>query len=128
MTRLKQQGFTLIELTIFLVVAGIIGVALMSGVYTSLQQVPANANHDMALSLAQGRLTFIEAQFQYYGFASGSDPCSTTPSLAICSVPSGYTVSSSITNNYTGNSNYKLITVSVSGNGSASVSSMVTNH
>lgn len=126
--RSKNQGFSLIELAILLSVIGIVGVALMMGYIISLQQMPKVSKNDMAANLAEGRMAVILGQFQINGFSAGSDPCVASPSLAICSVPENYTVSSSITANYGGNSYMKLITVTVSGLGDASLQTLVTDH
>ncbi len=123
-----EHGYSLIELIIFIVVLGIIGVSLLMGLNTALKKLPNIQHYDTALNLAQGRLAFVTSQSLFRGFNSLSDPCASTPTLPICSTPTGYTVSSTITNNWGSQSDYKLVTVSVTGMGQASLSQLVTNY
>lgn len=123
-----QSGFTFIELVILLTILSIIGSAVMLGYVNSIKHLPKIHRQDLALSLAQGRMEFILGQFYDKGFENASDLCTTTPGLAACSVPTGFTISSSITSNYNGNSEMKLITVTTSGAAEATLTTLVTDH
>jgi hypothetical protein len=70
-------------------------------------------------------MDLILGQRAINGFSSFSDPC---PGPSICTAPSGFTVSSSIANNWNGDTAYKVITVTVSGNGNASLQALVANY
>ncbi|MBC7623743.1 MAG: hypothetical protein H7232_10180, partial [Aeromicrobium sp.] len=60
------------------------------------------------------------------GFAAFADPC---PGPAICTPPTGYTVTSNIVAGYAADpSNYKIITVSVSGTAAITVTALVANY
>jgi type II secretory pathway pseudopilin PulG len=121
----KQSGFSLIELVIFIVVLGIAGVAIVSTFVVSGTKAPSLQNQSIAIELAQERMDLILGQRAINGFSSFSDPC---PGPSICTAPSGFTVSSSIANNWNGDTAYKVITVTVSGNGNASLQALVANY
>ena len=123
-----MAGYSLIELIIVLVILAITATAIFSGMITGLSGTANIINEDMAINLAQSRTAFILGQFEHNGFASLADPCALTPSLAICSVPAGFTVTSNITPSWNGNVNHKLIMVTVSGLGSATLTSLVSNY
>lgn len=125
-----QAGYTLIELVIVIVVLGITVTGLFMALSTSLLGTATVANQDTALTLAQSRMALIMGQFEASGFAGVMDPCQATPSLPVCaySTATGYTVTSTITDNWQGNANEKLIAVDVTGAGSASLENLVTNY
>ena len=124
----KQFGFNLIELTIVMLILSIAATAVFRGLLTGLEGTATITEEETALTIAESRMAFILGQFNENGFSSFSDLCVSSPSLPICSVTSGYTVSSTITSNYSGNANFKLITVTASGPGSATLTTMVTNY
>lgn len=107
--RLKQTGFTLIELIIFIVIIGI----LATGIFATFNQVLVNAQNPeivvKATQLAQGRMNLILGQFKNAGFNT-SDPCGGGGPTSVCSLPSGFSAQSSITNISTDEKNI-LVTV-----------------
>lgn len=121
----KSRGITLIETVVGIVILAIISVAIFKPVFVSLSQAPNVINNSIALELAQQRMEIILAQKQMSGFSTYSDPC---PAAAVCTVPAGYTVSSSIVTNWQTNSNYHQITVTVSGNGDAELKTLVADY
>jgi Tfp pilus assembly protein PilV len=123
----KQRGISLIEVTIFIVVVGLAMVAVIMGVGASLQNTPSSSQTTLALEQAQSRMDIILGQRAIVGFASFVDPCVATPALAFCQT-SPYTVSSSIANNWNGDSNFKVITVTVTGAAKATLTGLVSNY
>lgn len=122
----KIQGFSLIELIIFIVVIGLV----MSGIFISFTQVLSKItfaeNNNIATQLARERMEIILGQRFTSGFATFTDPCSGGTPSSICGNPTGFTVSSSITTN--ANINYKTITVNVTGRGYATLIMQVANY
>jgi type II secretory pathway pseudopilin PulG len=124
----KLAGFTLIELVIFIVILAILVLGLLMAFNVSLERSVDVEGVTRALDLAEGRMDLILGQKKMVGFASFTDPCVASPSLGVCTTPSGYAVSSSIANNWNGDSNFKVITVTVSGGGTASLTALVSNY
>ncbi len=124
MTITQKQGFTFLELVIFIVIIGILAAGLLSAFNVFLQKQPSVQAATLANSLAAQRMEIILGQKKISGFSAYSDPC---PGPAICSVPTGYTVTSSIANNWNNDTNYNVITVSVTGKATASLTTMVAN-
>ena len=120
-----SKGFTLIEVTIFIVVLGIIATGLLAAFSISLRQQPTVQVIAIANTLAAQRMEIILGQKAIAGFSSYSDPCS---SPAICSIPAGFTVSSTITPSWNSNANYNVITVNVTGKATATLTTLVANN
>tara|TARA_B100000508_G_C11455428_1_gene276494 strand:- start:133 stop:513 length:381 start_codon:yes stop_codon:yes gene_type:complete len=124
----KMTGFTLIELVIFIVILGILVLGLLLAFNVSLEKSVDVEGITRALDLAQGRMDLILGQKKMVGFASFVDPCVASPGLGVCTAPSGYTVTSSIANNWGGDTNFKVVTVTVSGSGTASLTALVSSY
>lgn len=120
----QQKGFTFIELIIFMVVIGILAAGLLSAFNIFLQKQPTVQASTLTNSLAAQRMEIILGQKKIAGFSSYTDPC---PGPAICDLPTGYTVTSSIANNWNSDTHYNVITVSVSGKGTATLKTIVAN-
>lgn len=108
------QGFNLIELVVFIIVLGIATVGIMMSFRTALETSADIATSNTALEITQGRLEIIIGQYKINGFNSFSDICSGSGTLpAVCTIPNGYTVTTSISNWPLSSSTFfKLITVS----------------
>jgi hypothetical protein len=79
--------------------------------------------------LTQQRMELILAQRRAAGFAAFADPCVPGPGPAACTVPAGYTVTSSIAAGFGDPANYKVITVAAAGATSTlSTSALVGNY
>lgn len=119
----KQQGQTLIELIIFIVVMGIVSVGALIGFNSVLKNSHQPGRRLIASQLADARMNLILMQREEYGFANISDPCS-TGALAACTglqtfaQNAGYTVSSSIS---PASGGVVTATITVSGAGNATV-------
>jgi|GEM_PF-1628101 type II secretory pathway pseudopilin PulG len=123
----RDSGMTLIELVIFIVILAILGLTILMSLGVSLEKSPSLQQNTQALEYAQVRMDLILGQKATKGFSSFVDPCAVSPSLAVCSSP-GYTVASSIANNWNGNTTFKVITVTVTGDGRASLQGLVANY
>lgn len=123
----KTRAFTLIEVALFIAVIGIVTSALAMLFATAMENVPDIDKRNKAIEIAQQRMDIILGQKANVGFASFTDPCVSSPP-AVCNFSGNYTVTSSITTGYGGNNNFKLITVSVTGDSTANLTSMVGNY
>ena len=120
------EGFSLIELIVFIVVLGVLAAGLVVAFSSPLRSSPEAGRLDLAGELAQQRMELILAQRRATGFAGFTDPC---PGPAICTPPAGYTVTSSIVAGYAGDpTNYKVVTVSVSGTSAITATALVANY
>ncbi len=124
--RCQGDGFSLIEAIVFIVVLGVLLAGLVVAFASPLLRSPDAGRLDLAAELAQQRMELILAQRRATGFAGFTDPC---PGPAICTPPTGYTVTSSIVAGYGSDpTNYKVITVDVSGTSAISTTALVANY
>lgn len=119
----------MIEMVVFIVVIGILGVALMSAIINPLTGAGTQQEAVFVTQLAQERLEVVLGQKRREGFP-GSDPCDAGAGLATCNEPAGYNITTSF-NAWSGNpdtDNYRVITVSVTsaGGNAYSTSALVT--
>jgi type II secretory pathway pseudopilin PulG len=124
-----QGGLTIIEVVVFIVVIGILAVALMSAIINPLTGAGTQQDAVFVTQLAQERLDVVLAQKRREGFP-GSDPCDAGATLATCDEPAGYTITTSFDawSENPDTDHYQVITVSVSsgGSGAYSTSTLVT--
>jgi type II secretory pathway pseudopilin PulG len=126
--RHSQNGSTLIELTLFILILGIILATFFKGFTTTQINEPKILFSSEAIELAQQRMEIIVGNRKIQGFSAFIDPCAGGSPPPLCTVSSGYTVTSTIQANYLGNVNYKLITVNVAGNSNKTLNLLVTNY
>lgn len=120
-----MRGFTLIELVLTIAILSLLAASILMPISTSLQHSPTASNQEVAIELAKQRMDLILGRKPTQFFASYTDPC---PGPALCTVASGYTVSTGIVTNWQTNTNYHEITVTVSGSGDAVIKTLVANY
>jgi type II secretory pathway pseudopilin PulG len=125
---MKYHGFSLIELIVFILVIGIASSGILGAFQTTLQNAPTGNYQTIALGLAQERMELILSQKRLKGFTLFSDPCA-SGGPSICTLPTGYSINSPTVSSHTisGDSNYKKITVTISGRGNATLTAIVGN-
>ena len=124
----RVAGLTLIEVVVFVVVAGVLAAGLIVALGSSLRGSSQAGQTDLVAEIAQTRLELILAQKRVVGFAVFADPCSPGPGPSACTPPAGYTVTSSIVTGWGGDpTNYKVVTVTVGGIFSATATALVAN-
>lgn len=130
MINMKQQGFSLIELIIFIIILGIISSSLLLGLNQAALYSDTQRNIVSASFLANARMQIILMNRNLNGYAALNDPCTVTPSLAICTVLSTYATNNSLTvaTPIISGSNPKTIIVNVTGAASANITSQVYNY
>lgn len=83
-TGARQAGVSLVELVVFILVAGIAGLGLMAA-YTGLMRgPPLSLVNTVATQIAQERMELILARRRAVGFTAINDPCDPGPGPAIC--------------------------------------------
>lgn len=122
--RKREQGFTLIEIIVFIVVSSILMSTLLLGSTTALRNVPNTHNQWVAMQLARQCMEWFLTQGRVNGYASLT--CPSTPSASVCSPPAGFNVTTSIAcTTWNSDTAYKTITVTVSGLASTSLSTQI---
>ena len=117
------------EAIVFIVVAGVLVAGLMVALVAPLRSAPLAAQLDRAAELAQQRMELILGQRRANGFAAFTDPCVPGPGPAICTPPTGYAVTSNIVTGWGADpTNYKVVTVSVTGPVSLATTALVANY
>lgn len=124
------RGFSLIEAIVFIIVVGLMAAALAVSFGGPLRSSPQAGELDRMAELTQQRMELILAQRRAAGFAAFADPCVPGPGPAACTIPAGYTVTSSIATGWGGDpASYKTVTVAVTGStSSTSTSALVANY
>ena len=121
----KNSGVTLIELIVFIVIMAIIVSAAGSMFATVLTSAPKVHHHSAATQLASQCLEGYLGERYIKGYSTVSS--ATTP--ALCAVPTGYTITKSVTNTTKyGEASYKTITVTVAGEGNATMSLFIADY
>ncbi|EKE01538.1 MAG: hypothetical protein ACD_21C00107G0016 [uncultured bacterium] len=125
----KNQGFTLMELVIFIVIMGILAASILTSFNTVLRGTGRTNYQTSATGYAVKCLEWFLGQRSLVGFNNIS--CNTTvPNF--CTVPSGYTITTNVScaESYYGDTgNYKTITATVSGDlGGANLSTIIANY
>lgn len=122
----QQHGFTLIELILFIVIMGILSASILTALNQVLLTYAQPTKATIAMQLAKTRMELILAERKTTGFTSFTDPCVGGSPPAVCTAPSGYTVTATISNlTLSSDPNFKQIDVNVSGDAIAILNSFV---
>lgn len=130
MFQLKQQGFSIIELVIFIIIIGILSNSLLLGLNQAVLYSGIPRNTPQASFLANARMQIILMNRAINGYSSLSDPCTSSPGLAICVPLSNYATANnfSVATPTISGSNPKTVTINVTGAGNAIINSSVYNY
>lgn len=121
---MKQVGFTLIEVLVFIVVSSLLMSVLLLGSNNALRSSPSAHNQWVAVQTARRCMEWFLDQRRLKGYTSLT--CPSTPVASACVAPSGFNVTNSIScTTWNSDTGYKTVTVSVTGLGSASLSVML---
>lgn len=122
----KQQGFTLIELVMFIVVTGILATAILLSFVTAMSKTPIILQNTIAMQTARQCMDWFIGQRRMNGYSSIT--CNSTVP-AFCTTPTGYTLTSSCsTTTLSGDSNYETITITVGGPGAATLNLLMAKY
>lgn len=123
-----QHAITLVELIVFIVIIGIAGTLLIP-LTDAMRSNGDNSNQILAMQLARARMELILASNHLDGFSSFSDPCLAASPPSSCTLPTGFSIATpTIATGWNGSNEYKQITVTVSGKGHLSLTSLVGNN
>ena len=131
----RQGGFTLIEIVIFIVIISIMVVGLFSTFSKALLSTGELNNTKIAMQLARERMELILVQRRVLGFtaftAATYDPCTSAPPSVMppCTGnPVGFMVTPNYGPDWAADTNYRVITVSVTGLGLATLTALVADY
>ncbi len=125
----RSAAFSLLEMIIFIVVLGVLLAGVVVAMTSSLRNSPQAGGLDAAAELAQQRMELILGQRRAVGFAAFADPCSPGPGPAICTPPAGFAVASTIVSGFGADlTNYKVVSVNVSGTTAITATALVANY
>jgi Tfp pilus assembly protein PilV len=120
-------GFTLIEVVIFIIVTGIIVGTILRASSTGLLGSSSSSQQIMANNIAQQCMDYMLGNRRLNGYTVYS--CPSTPGGSLCTTIAGYTLSNSVTcTTLSGNSNFKTLTVNVTGNATATLNTLIANY
>lgn len=123
----KHNGFTLIELVIFIVVTGILASTILLSLSTGLTKAPNALKSTIATQTANQCMEWFIGQRKLIGYSAITCPSTTVPSF--CTSPSGYTLAVNIVcTTINSDASYQTITVTVSGNGDAQLTTLIANY
>ncbi len=89
----KRSAFTLVELTVYIIVVAIVLTGILASFSVALRKIPESGQTTRAVELAQERMELILGQRSLSGFANMIDLCSqATPPVVCTTVPSEYQV------------------------------------
>lgn len=119
-----EKGFTLIEVITTIVILGLLGSVILYAMTALTTSIPTLQNNVVALNLARQCMEWFVGQRQLQGYPSLACPDSTVPSY--CTTLSGYSLAVDIScTTLSGDPNYKTVTVTVSGKGYATLSTLL---
>jgi len=126
----RQTGVTLVELIAFIVVVALLSTGLIATFTSAMRSTPESGEITHALQIAQERMELILAYKKSKGFTALIDPCTLALPPAQCtSFPSGFNAPTvAIVNNWNGNTEYKTITVDVTGRQAITLTAVVANY
>ncbi|MCR4332975.1 MAG: hypothetical protein NUV34_09815 [Sulfuricaulis sp.] len=126
----SQTGITLVELIAFIAVMALLATGLIAAFTSSMKATPPSGDVSQALQLAQERMELILAYKKSKGFTAMLDPCTlATPPVQCTFFPSGFNVSpATIVNNWNGSTEYKVITVNVTGPQAIAITALVASY
>jgi len=127
MKKKSQMGFTLIEIIVVIILTGILGNTILIATYTATRSTPAILKTAIALQTAKRCMEWFIGQQRFLGYTSTTCPSTTVP--AFCTAPAGYTLTVDIDcTTIAGDANYKTVTVNVTGDGIATLVTLLGNY
>lgn len=128
---IKQAGFTLIEIILFIVVTGILASSILLAYVGAFGNYPSIIQNTIASQTARQCADWYLAQRRLngYGIVSGTNCTNPLTLPSICSVQSGYSISGTCSQTTVrSDSDYETITLTVSGLGNASLTLLLGNY
>lgn len=115
------QGFTLIEVIVFIIITGLVMSTLFVGATFALRSSPEVHEQWVALQAARGCMEWFVQQRRLNGSSQFNCNSSSLPT-SFCPVEAGYTITATLTCPTWNSDSYKMITVTVAGLSNVSLS------
>lgn len=126
---MKQSGFTLIELIMFIIITSILGTTILLAFVYGLSRSPVAPQNAIADLLAQQCAEWFIGQRQLNGYSNISCTSPNTPAYCTSNMPSGYAIVTSCTaTTINSDSNYETLDITVSGKGNATLTFIIGNY
>jgi Tfp pilus assembly protein PilV len=123
----NYSGFTLIEIVIFIVVTAVIVGTILRAGGTGLLSAADTENQVTANLLAQQCMEWMLGNRRLNGYTTYT--CPSTPGGTLCASVTGFTVSNSVVCTTLGaDSNFKTLVVTVTGDGDATLRTLIANY
>src|SRR5436190_871857 len=114
MMKIKEAGFTLIELVMFIIISSLLAGTILTALTIVTRKTPTVHQQVIATQIAKQCMEWYVGQRKLNGYSSLTCPNTTPPSF--CTTQTGYTVSVNVVcTTISSDANYKTITVTVSG-------------
>ena len=124
---IKQRGFTLIELILFIIVSAVLANTILLSTSTLLRNTPSLQNSISASAIVSQCIEYFIGQRRNSGYAAIPCPSTTLPSFDVGIA--GYTVALNIAcTTINTDANYKTLTVTVTGLASATSTIIFANY
>lgn len=127
----KYNGFTLIELVMFIIITSLLASAIMLTYVSAISNVPTLVQNMTATLTARQCADWYLGQRRLNGYTNLSGSNCTNPLTlpGVCTVPSGYTLTASCSQTtIRGDTNYQTLTFSVSGPAGALLTLLMSNY
>jgi len=127
----KLNGFTFIELIIFIIVTGILASTILLTFVGSLNNAPIILKNTIAAQTVKQCAEWYLGQRRLNGYTnlSGANCAGTLSIPSFCSTPSGYTISGTCSQTTLSSDNqYETITLTVGGAGNAALTLLLGNY
>ena len=92
---IKQNGFTLIEVVIFIIVTSLFATTILATFRIVLLKTPITHQQKIATETARQCMEWFIGQRRLLGYSTLT--CPSTPSPSFCTAPTGYTIANNIT-------------------------------
>jgi prepilin-type N-terminal cleavage/methylation domain-containing protein len=127
---IRQQGFTLIEVLILIIVLGMLANTVLIGLNTVGVKMPLVLANNINEQTAKQCIEYFLGQRRLLGYSAFSCPSSTVPGLCSSNLATGQSLTVSITcTTINTDTNYMTITATASGSGSiATLSTLVASY
>jgi prepilin-type N-terminal cleavage/methylation domain-containing protein len=124
---MRRNGFTLIEVLVFLIVSSLLMSVILLSANTALRSTPSSHNQWVAMQVAKRCMEWFLDQRRLNGYATLT--CPSAPSASACTAPTGFSVANSVAcTTWNSDSGYISITVTVSGLSNASISTQIADY
>lgn len=122
-----ESGFTLIEIILVIVIVGMLSGTIVSMLLPIAKDTPAIIKNAAAAQTARQCMEWFIGQRNLNNYSSVPCPSSSVP--AFCLVPAGFSIAAQVNcTTISGDSGYKTVTITVSGAGDATLTTLLADY